>query len=541
MRRLLWMVSALLLLAMLAFGQPVSVPPLASSADHEALKARMAAVELRATAIEQRTTTLETTVADLVKRVSALEADPPTPPPSPTPVDCSGNWLAWTTDLTNCSACVDSSQTCTQTRTFTVIQQPLYGGAACPSSPETSFVTQACTVTPPPPPAGSVTATSCNQVDVQAAVSKAVTGNRVIVPAGSCTWASPINIAGKNLILQGAGKTATLISTTRTAVNLATTSSRVTEFSFTLTAPNEGPIIRADGQQFRVDNNRLHCGAAIGFVPNGVYSAGVHSPGAATAAIPHPRGVIDSNEFIGCRVLVAGDLWLLAHAIWAEPSGLGTDNAVFVEDNTFDGWNRLLNNVVDSNYGGRYVFRYNHGTNLNHGPITHSVQGNHRASRSFEMYHNTLSTNAAVFTSIWPRGGSGVIFNNTITGPYTFPIAFDNVRSVSPGGCNGSSPWDGNANPPGNGWPCRDQMGRGKDLSLWTTASPYPKQESEPVYLWGNTHNGAPAKVTVINCASTIVAGGSCAHLQTGRDFIEGTPKPGYTPFTYPHPLRSIP
>jgi hypothetical protein len=65
---------------------------------------------------------------------------------------------------------------------------------------------------------------------------------------------------------------------------------------------------------------------------------------------------------------------------------------------------------------------------------------------------------------------------------------------------------------------------------LWTTTNPFPSQELEPTYVWGNTINGNPAGVTIHNCP------GSCAHIKEGRDYLLFA-KPGYTPFTYPHPL----
>ena len=54
----------------------------------------------------------------------------------------------------------------------------------------------------------------------------------------------------------------------------------------------------------------------------------------------------------------------------------------------------------------------------------------------------------------------------------------------------------------------------------------YPNQALDPIYSWSNTTNGSLAEM------SSPYPG-----IQQGRDFYNDTPKPGYTPFVYPHPL----
>jgi len=79
-----------------------------------------------------------------------------------------------------------------------------------------------------------------------------------------------------------------------------------------------------------------------------------------------------------------------------------------------------------------------------------------------------------------------------------------------------------------------DQPGRGaSDLITGTTPinsvtgnAAWPHQALEPVYSWNNTiHGGTPSPV------------GGNATLISGRDYFNDTPMPGYTPYTYPHPL----
>jgi hypothetical protein len=78
-----------------------------------------------------------------------------------------------------------------------------------------------------------------------------------------------------------------------------------------------------------------------------------------------------------------------------------------------------------------------------------------------------------------------------------------------------------------------DQPGLGKgDLLRGLPGRPakWPRQVTEPCYSWNNTalEDGTPR-----NLSSTEPS------IKEGRDFFNGTPKPGYTPYTYPHPLVS--
>ncbi len=77
-----------------------------------------------------------------------------------------------------------------------------------------------------------------------------------------------------------------------------------------------------------------------------------------------------------------------------------------------------------------------------------------------------------------------------------------------------------------NGYPCYDQIGRG------TNSGPGTPQTLDPLYEWGNTLNGANADVVVHwGCPEVTL------HIQENRDFYNDTPRPGYQPHPYPHPL----
>jgi hypothetical protein len=79
-----------------------------------------------------------------------------------------------------------------------------------------------------------------------------------------------------------------------------------------------------------------------------------------------------------------------------------------------------------------------------------------------------------------------------------------------------------------------DQPGRGQGdllannppINTKTGTAAWPHQALEPCYFWKNTLNGQPTSGTSIY-----------PNIQEGRDYYNGKPMPGYTPFTYPHPL----
>jgi hypothetical protein len=92
----------------------------------------------------------------------------------------------------------------------------------------------------------------------------------------------------------------------------------------------------------------------------------------------------------------------------------------------------------------------------------------------------------------------------------------------------------GNTGSQAEGWPCRDQTGRGKDDPI-TGA-----QEASPVYWWNNTVDGVANK-------PMLVASQYKAYIMQGRDYCNSSPATPcgskgawkYTPYPYPHSLRN--
>ncbi|MFH1787587.1 MAG: DUF4215 domain-containing protein [archaeon] len=378
-----------------------------------------------------------------------------------------------------------------------------------------------------------INADSCSQVDVQAAIDAASAGDTVKVPAGSCVWSATVTIPDtKKITLRGQGYDNTVITADVNAIWMGTSGSRVTGFGFILPSANVN-IIEVKGEDWRIDNckfNNLADASRISISANGVNVAVA------------PKGVIDNCVFLNGRIGVGGlGTFAKMSGIWANDLNLGTDDAVYVEDCVFTRPDGIKGkNCIDAGYGGKYVFRYNSVTDTQ--AQAHSLQAaNTRGTRKWEIYNNEFISLAGDWAPIFIRGGTGVIFNNTLIGAWNSKtITVDNVRSSSgdvdddltgDGRCDGNNVIDGNTLNE-EGWPCRDQIGRSTDQWLWTTENPYPPQELDPAYFWNNKNEyGNSIEVYVHNGLEVE------NHIQENRDYYNNVKKLGYTPYTYPHPL----
>ena len=399
----------------------------------------------------------------------------------------------------------------------------------------------------------TITATSCSRTDVQNAINVAPDGTTVFIPSGTCTWTAQVSVdKPKTITIQGAGIDRTVIvdnvSKTSGAANTVLLSIkgalgktfRLTGMTFRGMAQdaneyNKGTIyIYGNAHKFRLDHLKFD------------------KPG--TAAVRYAGdlwGVVDHNYFDLSNHKQGNIVWDVGYGdeSFASPLALGTDRAVYIEDNTFIGSGIAGAGPVNSFGGGRFVFRYN--TIMNDVLSTHGTEtgGRYRSVRSYEIYNNAFTTNYLLFTAIFLRGGTGVIFNNTcggMGGPtgYLSLYRMDNYRTTDPrintfGICDGRNPWDGNNDP--TGYPCLDQLGRGegdllqgdKPLNSVTRAVTWPHQFSEPLYAWNNAWSPVP------NNPGSLFNNSAPAVIQQGRDFFDGQRKPGYAPYTYPHPLVS--
>src|SRR5882724_2588032 len=441
-------------------------------------------------------------------------------------------------------------------------------------------------------------------------------GDTITLPIGTFSWTTTVNIA-KNITVQGAGIDQTIIQDNVPRTN--PTFGHIFDFSgsgtwrltgltitFGIVTDNASQSINAHGSShaFRIDHVKM----------NDVYA--LHQ----IEISGDLWGVIDHSNFITSRGNVGiytghqnwGGVGDYGDNSWAQPTNLGTSQFVFVEDNIYLCTAAGVQDFVDGVGGSRYVGRHNTTTNgsIGGGHGTDSG-GRTRSVRAFEVYNNTMNATSLFPMASYMRGGTGVIYSNTMTNfQYAAQGAsYRDVDSFAPwGGCNGISPWDttngtlyvSGTHKGGNGvalvltdttknfttaaagrscvnfsvtnvtqgwssviasmttttatatasnygvahnwntgdayqirraYPSLDQVGRGAGVLL-ANDTPTPSgpvnQVFEPVYVWSNTG------YTIAQCG-----GGMWASVQLGRDFIDNgtTPKPGYTPYTYPHPL----
>jgi hypothetical protein len=457
--------------------------------------------------------------------------------------------------------------------------------------------------------AATINAASCAITDVTTALTAASDGDTVQIPAGRCSWTSTLKIT-KGVTLAGAGIDQTIIqdNVPRTNPNFgiviaAGPSSMWRLTGFTITAGSVTDIAGAgtiqlsgSSHSFRVDHVKI----------NDTYT--YHH----ISMWSDLWGVIDHSQFVTTRnavgIFVRHDSWGGVGAngdnSWASPTNLGTPQFVFIEDNTFSSTG-AVQDAVDSLHGARFVARYNTTTNMTIGGGHGTDSGQRaRSTRAFEIYNNKM-----VATSVWAeastlRGGTGVIYSNTLTN-FNIAVGAKNYRDVdafSPwGAADGSSPFDNNTGDvyasgkhtssngtslvltdatkswtpnqwvgyslrnatqgwgsaivsntattitvyssnygAGRTWnngdayqilstyPALDQVGNGPGalLSGDSPMASWPRQSSEPVYVWNNTGYGIAQ------------AGAQWAHVRIGRDVLLSS-KPGYTPYVYPHPLVS--
>lgn len=405
----------------------------------------------------------------------------------------------------------------------------------------------------------------CDYPAVKSALLNVSNGGTVEIGAGHCDWgeddpahpgAQPhwvvASIQGKNIKVRGAGVDQTVIHRTspirggdEPLLYFGCGSGATIEMSHIHFVGNDDeqegdPVMREADQdsaiqlQGRCQNIKLHDMVFEKFSNAGIMLTG---------RTAEQDGVVYDNKFISnykCYPLDQPDnnYRCLGYgvALWGANNWpdlqLGSANAVFIENNKFYD-NR---HAVAAHMGVRYVVRYNRilgsertapwGMIDAHGN-REEANGNVRGTRSWEIYHNTLGSEASgsrKANGFVPRGGDGVFFNNHIQGRI-FTTARMLIESYQ------------------------------EDCDPDVVHPPSPRQfvtdQTTEAWFWDNVHAPEsrdlfPGNPPPLQYFMTSSGSYDCSYfLREGEpndppDTWEYTqaPKPGYVPYTYPHPLR---
>ena len=297
-----------------------------------------------------------------------------------------------------------------------------------------------------PLPAASIRANSPSQPDVQAAIDSAHEGDTVLLPAGKAVWPKSLLLPRKNITLQGAGMTQTVI-TDRADIGIRITDGEgafhIAGLGFDGSGNVSGRSILVAGGSalgFRIDHCRFY---------NERHMLDIRDI--------HAEGLVDHCQYVCLENKGGGDHAALyvngdRTAAWKRPPGLGTSHAVYVEDCEFDYFaagNSDRPYLAMSN-GAKVVFRHNRAKNGCFEAFgAFDYYAGARGGISLEVYENQFSGNCYCLFTI--KSGTATLFNNTISGyaPGCFELTdyrSQNYRvAIQYGGCDGMQAIDGNA------------------------------------------------------------------------------------------------
>ena len=400
---------------------------------------------------------------------------------------------------------------------------------------------------------GTYTAASCNRSDVNAVINgpthTAVNGDKIIIPAGTCTWTpgitvnAGIDITGSGTPNTGGGQSAPGPARRRSQSILSVRCSSLTShfgetaevelinfpvqsgltgtfnggvIGFSGTCTLSGcPNVRADNNTFPSSWDRVTLDGGFIVVDN-VFGVADHNYAQSISPVSVTPPPLVQISFSGWQGVGSyGD------NSFASADTFGTAQSFYIENNSLDQIRGSENDVSiggSSTVGGaRYVCRFNNvihmsGTGLcsAHG----TAWGGHpRGQRQVEVYYNTVSApgGGACDGVDGLNSGTGYYFSNAITSPgcnkfVELDIARF-VQNLAPwNACDGTQPWD--QSPWSSTTQCVDQPGRGAGLLLagTNTAPVLASASGSPCATAGQCWTN-PALDPVYEAGETIMPG----------------------------------
>jgi hypothetical protein len=367
------------------------------------------------------------------------------------------------------------------------------------------------------PEAATINAASCSRDAVNAAIAAAVNGDTVLIPNGSCSWSSGISTT-KQITVRAQNYTPTPMGATSRSVTITNNSSSPL---FEFTTGNSFHValigIRFNEGSGLVNHLRVEgSGSKVALISDNYFEVRQRNGNSDEIAIIYwaaQGGILWNNRFVGVGSGPGGSVGPDGASIviknsprvWNTPSTMGSKDTngtinVYFEDSTF----LNVGQCPDVDDHGRAVFRYNDIDGCS--GVTHgfsSAWGGRHVEYYNNQFHVSTHERNIAGRYFWMRAGTGVFFNNT--------VAQENRGYGLP--CQVSFIVEG-----GGSYPKPRQVGRGYENG----------DVSDPVYVWNQTGPGA---YDVENMTTSMI--------QENRDyFLNKGPKPGYSPYAYPHPLR---
>lgn len=252
-------------------------------------------------------------------------------------------------------------------------------------------------------------------------------------------------------------------------------------------------------------------------------------------------GVIFNNEFYrNCKGENGQGTGYGIHVIgtsntWVSSPAFGTSNFIFIEDNYFE-WHR---HAIAADGGALYVARYNTILNnlISHAIDMHGIDDLSISTRATEIYNNTIIARFLRYDHETPlvgtvaeinipdlaigiRGGESLVYNNTATGYNHFAVLMMEQTDTDTypeytqigyaSGTTYGSSHTGTSTAYGNG-----------DCFFWNNTWTNPNSGNGYADIYYESDGNHPTNMIVEN-----------------RDWHR-VAKPGYTAYTYPHPLRA--
>jgi hypothetical protein len=388
--------------------------------------------------------------------------------------------------------------------------------------------------------------------DTQAAINAVPVGSTVQIPNGSYTWSTAVTVPDKAIKLTGQSADGVTIKNNSSL---------------------DGIILvnEAKSRSTEISGLRIISGSPTG--PQGTHHhlRVIHSPGGKPVLLHDcyfetnggalvyaiewltNGGVIWNCRFASNYNFAGGIQFKYGNnATWTTPSTMGMTDVngmanTYVEDCVFTG---MYLGCLDFDDDSRTVVR--HCTMDNSAIYSHGQDTSADGARHWEVYDNTFIYTASGSPPGFPtvtfplnlqdwftvRGGTGIIADNVFPNIQYKNLAIQmNVYSI---------------NRASHSIPCQTQYPAARQIGqTWIGKGgySYPQARSDgagystdPIYIWGNTGTATSSPTFIgLNQYSPDDCGNGqliSNYVRAGRDYIVGTPKPGYEKYTYPHPLR---